>query len=94
MPDYVSNPSPRTTEPEFDPFAYHADIIANPEKYISMAQILRDVQSLRAIRNATTLQGLKLAFAGPARAAKDSGDTFLLHELTEAKNRRKAELGD
>jgi hypothetical protein len=77
---------------DFNPFAYYADINANPEKYIRVSQIVRDVQDIRKIKHAATLQALNDAFQPPAKAAKKAGDTELLGWLTEAKDKRKLEL--
>lgn len=57
-----------------------------------MAELWRDAKALQAIRRAPTLETLKTAFQGPAKAARASGDTELLGWLTAAKNTRKAEL--
>ena len=57
-----------------------------------MSDLYRTVKALRAIKHATTLAALKTAFSGPAKAARDTGDTELLGWLTEAKDKRKAQL--
>jgi hypothetical protein len=90
--------APKTQRPlpanqdDFNPFAYHADINAHPERYIRVSQIVRDVQDIRKIKHAATLQALNDAFQPPAKAAKKAGDTELLGWLTEAKDKRKLEL--
>jgi len=89
---YVSNPSHSEPEPEFDPFAYHADYIKNPEKYISMAKIVAEANATRPIRKAETLEALTATFQPLAKAAKAAGNTEVLGWLTDAARRRKKEL--
>ena len=76
----------------FDPFAYHKDVVAHPENYCLVSDIVRAARELQAIKRATTLAKLREAFHGPARAAKQASDDELLEILVEAKNKRKAEL--
>jgi len=57
-----------------------------------MGELYRTVKALQAIKHATTIAALKTAFSGPAKAARDAGDTELLGWLTEAKDKRKAQL--
>lgn len=77
---------------DFDPFAYAREVKANPENYVPMAQIVADAQALQKIRKARTIQDLKEAFHGPAKAAKTAGDDWLVKKLTEAKDERKKQL--
>ncbi len=89
---YVSDPSPRTHEPPFDPHAYHEDIKAHPEKYIALSKIVAEANATRAIRKAETLDALTVAFQAPAKAAKAAGNEELLGWLTEAAKKRRKEL--
>ena len=57
-----------------------------------MGEIYRTVKALQTIKHATTIAALKTAFSGSAKAARDAGDTELLGWLTEAKDKRKAQL--
>lgn len=73
----------------FDPIAYIRDVRANPANYCTMSSILADVQALRAIREAKTVDALNKLFQPAARAAKAAGDTLLLGKLKDEAAARK-----
>jgi len=76
----------------FDPHAYIAEVRANPEQFVKVADLIAQVTALHSIRHARTLEILAYRFQVPAKAAKASGDTELLERLKEAAAKRKGEL--
>lgn len=77
---------------DFDPFARAQDIREHPENYVSLQHCMEIAQARIAIRRAKSLEEINKVFQPAAKKARAENDEELLGWLTEAAQKRKAEI--